>query len=102
MKIFLRFLSLFLFCAGIIFSVSNEERAKQIDRQIEELVEIKRGYDGKAVYHANQADRLQFVNGELSNAKKHWVLSDHYNKLSLEVEKKIEELKKERIELEKS
>lgn len=66
----------------------------EVDSQINTLKEKKMGYEKKALFHRSQADRLQFMEGELASAKKHWNLAEYYSHCVEETQKKIDELEK--------
>jgi hypothetical protein len=71
-------------------TISEEMRWEdvgKIDQRIDELKQMKRGYESKAVYHDNQSQRLQFDHGQLSLAQKHMKLAD----ANRDVAKKIQE-----------
>lgn len=93
------FIAVFFVFSSAVFASSKSEKIDSLERQISEMTEIKRGYDGRATYHVNQAERLQFSTHELQTAKKHWILADHYHKLSNELQKKIDELETQKKEL---
>ena len=66
-----------------------------------ELEEKKKGYEAKAIKHANQGDRLQFVQGELQTAKRHWKLAKENRKIAEKIQKEIDALKLKKLELQK-
>ncbi|NGX35104.1 MAG: hypothetical protein K1060chlam1_01474 [Candidatus Anoxychlamydiales bacterium] len=74
---------------------------EEIDKKINELEEMKRGYEAKAIKQANQAQRLQFIEGELQAAKKNWRLAEDNRKIVVRLQKEIDELKIERMKLQK-
>jgi hypothetical protein len=85
----------FLFCLPL-FSLSKQEKLAKIDKEIEELQDEKRGFEGQALYHENTAQRLQFIDGELITAKKHFKLADEYRLKAREKEIMIQKLLKQR------
>jgi len=74
---------------------------EDIDNKINELQEMKRGYESKAIRHDNQAQRLQFIEGELQNAKRNWKIAEDNRKIAQRIQKEIDELKAQRIQLQK-
>ncbi|NGX56958.1 MAG: hypothetical protein K1060chlam5_01212 [Candidatus Anoxychlamydiales bacterium] len=83
----------------ISYEYSWQKEIKNIDNKIEELEKLKRGYKSESIKHKNQAQRLQFQNGELQTAKKHWQLADENSRIVLRIEKKIDELKIQKKEI---
>jgi len=69
-----------------------EQEVAELDKQIEELKEMKRGYESKAVRHINQAQRLQFVQGEQLTAKRYWELAEENKQIAAHIQKDIDEL----------
>lgn len=74
---------------------------EDIDKKINELQDMKRGYESKAIRQDNQAQRLQFIEGELQNAKRNWKLAEDNRKIALRIQKEIDELKVQRMQLQK-
>ena len=97
----LLFLALSPLCINKGFSIekSTAVQIQEIDKQINILEEMKRGYEGKAIRHANQAQRLQFIEGELQVAKRHWKLSDDNRKIAIRIQKEIDVLKVQKMQL---
>lgn len=82
-----------LFCAA-----SNEViHEQEIDKRIEELKEKKLGYEGKALQFSNQAERFQFMEGELQTAKKYWKLAELNKKIADELQKEIDQLEASKL-----
>ena len=80
---------------------SQYHSIEDIDKKINELEEMKRGYESKAIKQANQAQRLQFIEGELQTAKRYWRAAEDNRKIATRIQKEIDELKIERIKLQK-
>lgn len=76
---------------------------EQLDHQIENLIEVKKGLEAKALRHEQEAQRLQFVQEEFLEARRHSKLADKYHCQVAKVEKRIHKLekKKERLMQEK-
>ncbi|NGX43976.1 MAG: hypothetical protein K1060chlam3_00134 [Candidatus Anoxychlamydiales bacterium] len=72
-----------------------------IDKKINELEEMKRGYEAKAIKQVNQAQRLQFIEGQLQEAKRYWRSAEDNRKIATRIQKEIDELKIERMKLQK-
>jgi len=83
------------------FSIEKSTAAQiqEIDRKINNLEEMKRGYDSKAIRHSNQAQRLQFIEGELQVAKRHWKLAEDNRKIAIRIQKEIDLLKVQKMQL---
>ena len=69
-----------------------EQEVVELDKQITELKEMKLGYESKAVRHINQAQRLQFVQGEQLTAKRYWELAEENKQIAEHIQKDIDEL----------
>ncbi len=78
---------------------SWQTEAESIDQQIEELKELKRGYEGRALSHENQAEQLQFIQGELSEAKRHWRIAEDNRAVAKKIQQDIDELERRKAEL---
>lgn len=76
----------------------NDCRTKieEIDREIQYLEDLKRGLDGRAIRYENQAQRLQFDQEQLIEAKRFWNMAEQNKKASAELEQKIKEKRIER------
>ena len=77
------------------------DSVEEIDKKINELEAMKRGYDAKAIKQANQAQRLQFMEGELQTAKRYWRAAEDNRKIATRIQKEIDELKIDRMKLQK-
>jgi len=96
--------SVFMVTKSFTYYESSAEKQNEIsiiDNKIEELEGMKRGYEAKALNHANQADRLQFMEGQLQTAKKHWKLADDNRRIATQIQKQIDELKIQKMDLQK-
>lgn len=70
-----------------------------INRKIAELEDMKKGYEARAIKHANTADRLQFIEGQLQLAKKHWKLSAESKKIAEKIQTQIDELEAQKQQI---
>lgn len=68
-----------------------------IDEQIEELEEIKRGYEAKALRHEDHAWRLQFRDQLILETRRHIELAAENREMAARVQKEIDSLKKRRM-----
>jgi len=91
-----------VFCAVFGYGNSkeiNEEKIGNLQKQIEFLQQKKKEFEAKETYHMNQGDRLQFKDGELQEAKRHWKLAEFNKKMAGEMQTKINELEQEKQKL---
>lgn len=80
-----------------ISSVSKQEQVQSIDEQIQELKEMKRGFESRAIRAEDQASRLQF--------EEHFMLETRrYNKIAEENRAKAQKVQEEidRLEAKKA
>jgi hypothetical protein len=84
---------------SVAYEKSYQNEINEIDNKIDKLENLKKGYEAEAIKHNNIAQRLQFQNGELQTAKKHWKIADENSRISLRIQKEIDALKikKEKI-----
>ncbi len=80
---------------------SKGDSIKEIDEKINKLKELKKGYEAKAIRHVNQAQILQFTQGELQTAKRHWKLAEDNRKIAVRIQKEIDELQVKKKKLQK-
>lgn len=83
---------IFFLHAGNPASPTNHE----IDQRITELREEKRGYEARALYHESVGERLQFVDGELLVARRHFRLAEENRKKAALLQEEIEALEKQK------
>jgi hypothetical protein len=101
--LFFVFFTLTIFLPNMSYSISkaNKSEIAALDKKIAELEEMKKGYEAAAIKHANQAERLQFIEGQLQVAKKHWKLADENKKIAAKIQGQIDELKMRKAKLQK-
>jgi hypothetical protein len=97
-KLFLILTSLVCFVSASADSKWKEE-VDAIDRQIEDLKELQRGYEGRALSHENQAELLQFKQGELPNARRQWMLADENRVIAEKIQQDIDDLEKKKQQI---
>ena len=79
---------------SVLHLPNNKEIAlDQTEQKIQELEDIKRGYESKAIYHENQADRLQFDDNTYLEMRRHNQLAEEYRAKAAAVQKEIDRLK---------
>lgn len=81
------------------FGISKQaqEQIQQIDQQILQLEEIKRGYEAKAIRHEEQVERLQFQDQAYLEMRRHQELADENWEMAARVQEEINRLKKQRM-----
>lgn len=95
-KAYLLFLSL-LCCLGFAEEVDQSPtKLSEINHQITELEEQKRGFESRALWHEDQADRLQFDDQTYLEMRRHNQLAAENRSKAAGVEKEIIKLKQER------
>jgi len=93
---------LFVFVWGFVAHTAENPKAsriEQIDRQIEELKEIKRGYQAKANRFADQAERLQFYDRSLLESRRLSELAQENQEKANRAQEEIDKLTQERDKL---
>jgi hypothetical protein len=96
-KLILSLFILFSFCSA--FTVQNETKIQLIDQQIQELQDKKLGFEGKAILHEDQADRLQFNDETYLETRRHFQLAEENRAKAQAVQQEIERLQLERSKL---
>lgn len=80
---------------SVLHPPNNKEIAmEKTEQKIQELEDIKRGYEAKAIYHEDQADRLQFDDHTYLEMRRHNQLAEEYRAKAAAVQKEIDWLKK--------
>lgn len=73
-------------------SMPTEEQVAHIDRQIEELQDVKRGYEGRALWHENLAEYQQFESKNYLETRRHIELAQENREKAAFVQRKIARL----------
>jgi hypothetical protein len=87
--------------AFVYMGVSKEQKIQQIDAEIAELEQIKRGYEAKALRHESQAQYLQFENRAWLEARRHQEMAEENRAKAAYIQEKIDTLENEKQRLEK-
>lgn len=98
-KIARTFILTFLLFILLFFLASyqnNDQRLQFLNERIEELQEVKRGYDAKVAWHEDQAQRLQFVEDQLLTAQKHASIAQTYRTAANKIQEQINRLESEK------
>lgn len=94
-------ITLFLFITLWIFSAFTETKESKLrlallDQQIEELEEMKRGYEAQALRHEDLVERLQFDDEAVLETRRHNQLAEENRAKAAKVQEEIDRLKQER------
>lgn len=95
---------LFLLVWGVFaYTAENPKptRVEQIDRQIQELEDLKRGYLSKANRFSDQAERLQFQDRSLLESRRFSELAQENQEKADRTQIEIDRLRDERAKLTK-
>lgn len=102
---FLLTLSLFVALWAIFLAAPalQESQIQKLDREIEELEAMKRGYVSKALRHEDYAQRLQFEDRAYLETRRHIELAEENRAKAEKIQEEIDRLKeKRRVLLEKN
>ncbi len=76
-----------------------QEQLAEIDDQIRDLEELKRGYESKALRHEDQAIRLQLIQEWYLEVRRHLELAEDDRQKAALIQEEIDRLQKKRKEL---
>ena len=76
-----------------------ETQVSEIDRQLQELQDMKRGFEARARRHDDQAQRLQFEDRAVLETRRHIELADENRQKAARVQLEIDRLQLERKKL---
>jgi len=85
------FLILWGFSAYSADATKNE--TQKIDQEIQELERMKRGYEGRALRHENQAEYLQFDQQAVLETRRHLQLAEENRNKAALIQERIDRLK---------
>jgi hypothetical protein len=94
--------SLFLILWGFLGHTvegGSSPRVQQIDQQIQELQDMKRGYEARALRHENQAEYLQFDDQTYLETRRHNQLAEENRAKAAAVQEQIDKLQAEKKKL---
>lgn len=101
-RTFLLTLSFFLILWGFNgHPASNAAEVQKIDVEIQELEDMKRGYEAKALKHDDTATYLQFDTEAVLETRRHIQLAEENRNKAALVQERIDRLKARRAELQK-
>lgn len=95
----LLFVSIFSAQIPLETQESLQAMVADIDDQILQLEELKRGYIAKALRHEDQAERMQFEHDYYLEAKKHMELAAENREMAARIQVEIERLKEKRLRI---
>jgi hypothetical protein len=81
---------------------STSPDVQKIDSEIEQLEEMKRGYESRALRHENQAEYLQFNQQAVLETRRHLQIASENRNKAAAVQKQIDRLKAKRAKLQGS
>ena len=99
---FLIFSFFLLVSTFVAFTAENPKIAaqiQQIDSQLEELREMKRGFEARALRHENQAEYLQFEQEAFLETRRHLQLADENRAKAAKVQQEIDRLQAKKDQL---
>lgn len=82
-------------------SADSSAEIQKIDAQIQQLQDMKRGYEGRALRHENQAEYLQFDQQAVLETRRHLQLADENRNKAALVQEQIDRLKAKKEQLKK-
>jgi hypothetical protein len=89
----------FLIWGMTLFANQKQEQVDAINDQIEELQDMKRGFEGRALRHENMAEYLQFDQRAVLETRRHLQLAEENRQKAAKVQEQIDFLmeKKKKI-----
>ncbi|MGB7978964.1 MAG: hypothetical protein WCF19_07390 [Chlamydiales bacterium] len=82
-------------------AASKSPEIQQIDSEIQELTEMKRGYEARALKHEDMAEYLQFDTQAYLETRRHIQLADENRSKAALVQQEIDRLKAKKRQLKK-
>lgn len=76
-----------------------QDRIQQIDEQISELKEMKRGYESRALRHENLAQMMQFQSEYTLEVRQHLQLAEQNREIAAKIQKNIDQLEEQKKSL---
>ncbi len=94
----------FAVCFVLLFSGGAElssrdlrtEEIRQIDEEIRELKEKKRGFEARALWAEDQAERMQFEERFTLETRQYFKMAEQYRQQAQLVQEEIDRLEKEK------
>jgi hypothetical protein len=83
----------------LALSSLQQQEVEKIDAQIEELTEMKRGYEARAIRAENQADRLQFRDQYVLETRRYYQIAAENRMRADRIQEEIDRLKARKDQL---
>ncbi len=96
------FIAMFLIVSPPVWSVSSsatQEQIQQIDAQLLELKEMKRGYESRAIRAEDQASRLQFEDDFVLETRRYYRIADDNREKAAKIQEEIDRLEAQKAQL---
>jgi hypothetical protein len=84
-----------------VLAASSSPEIQKIDAEIEQLENMKRGYEARALRHEDFAEYLQFDQQAVLETRRHLQIADENRNKAALVQKEIDRLKEKRRLLQK-
>jgi hypothetical protein len=101
-RMFLLTFTIFLILWGFTstgYTANHSSEIQKIDSQIQQLEEMKRGYEGRALKHENMAEYLQFDQQAVLETRRHLQLADENRNKAELVQEQIDRLNAKKQQL---
>ena len=94
----MRWLFCLLLFGGTVWGINPKkaERVQQIDQQIEQLQDMKRGFEARALRHENMAEWLQFDDKAYLEMRRHIQIAEENKQKAAAVQREIDRLETEK------
>ena len=97
--LFLVGLCLMTWGGQVVASQDQVNQIEQLDAQIKELKEMKRGYESRAIRAEDQADRLQFEDHFYLETRRYYRIADENRAKAAKIQEEIDRLEAQKAEL---
>lgn len=99
-RIFLITFSFYLLLWAVVgYSVDNSAEIQKIDARIEQLQEMKRGFEARALKHDDMAEYMQFDQQMVLETRRHLQIADENRQKAAYVQEEIDLLRAKREKL---
>jgi uncharacterized small protein (DUF1192 family) len=78
---------------------ASQMQIEQLDAQIKELKEMKRGYEARAIRAEDQADRLQFEEHFVLETRRYYRIAEINREKAAKIQEEIDRLEAQRSQL---
>jgi len=101
-RLFLLTFSFYLILWAVVgYTVDHSAEIQSINSQIEQLEEMKRGFDARALKHTDMAEYMQFDQQMMLETRKHLQIAEENRQKAAYVQEEIDRLKAKREKLQK-